>query len=169
VIVILYLSASTGKNLELANTLAEVGGTFGGEHEVINLVAENLPLYCVEAEKDGIPEQAKILTQKLSDANAFVFIAPEYNGGVPPVLSNAIAWISRSGGDDWRAAFSEKMAAVATHSGGGGAKVLSVMRSQLEHLGTNVIARQLLTHYQKALNPDSAKAVIDQLLKLSKK
>jgi NAD(P)H-dependent FMN reductase len=82
-------------------------------------------------------------------------------------MSNAIAWISRAGGEDWRNAFNGKYAAVATHSGGGGQKVLSAMRSQLQHLGTTVLARELLTHYQKALNPDSAKAVLEQLLSLS--
>ena len=166
---VVYLAASTGKNLELAKELASVGETLGGEHEVINLVAEDLPLYNTEAEKNGIPDKANALAGKLIAADGIVLIAPEYNGSIPPVLTNAIAWISRSGNDDWREAFSEKIAAVATHSGGGGSKVLSAMRSQLEHLGTNVIARQILTHYQKALNPDSAKAVIGQILKLSSK
>lgn len=166
---ILYLSATTGKNLELAKALANTGSTIGGEHRVISLVAENLPLYSTEAEQVGVPEAAKILTQNLTEADALVLIAPEYNGSIPPVLTNAIAWISRSGGDDWRAAFSGKIAAVATHSGGGGQKVLAAMRAQLEHLGTNVLARQILTHYKKPLNPDSAKAVIGELLNYSKK
>lgn len=166
---ILYITASTGKNLELANTLADVGKELGGDHEVINLVDCELPLYCVEEEKNGIPDQAKVLTQKLIEAEGFILIAPEYNGSIPPIMTNAIAWISRSGGEDWRAAFSEKIAAVATHSGGGGIKVLAAMRSQLEHLGTTVVARQILTHYQKSLNPDSAKAVIGHLLKLANK
>jgi len=166
---ILYLSASTGKNLELANALANIGSTLGGDHQVIDLVSEGLPLYSTEEEKNGIPEAAETLTNRLIAADGLVLIAPEYNGSIPPVLTNAIAWISRSGGDDWREAFAGKMGAVATHSGGGGQKVLLALRTQLEHLGTNVLARQILTHYQKPLNPDSAKAVVEELLKYSKK
>ena len=81
-------------------------------------------------------------------------------------INNAIAWVSRSGQDDWRAAFAQKFCALATHSGGGGDKVLLAMRTQMEHLGCNVLARQLLTHYQKPLNPESATAVLKELKSL---
>ncbi len=165
---ILYLCSSSGKNLELAKFLKETGESLGGEHQLIDLVALNLPLYSTVAESEGMPSQIKDLCNQMIDAKGFVYIAPEYNGSIPPVMSNSIAWISRAGGEDWRNAFNGKYAAVATHSGGGGQKVLSAMRTQLEHLGTTVIARELLTHYQKALNPDSAKAVLEQLLSLAK-
>lgn len=165
---ILYLCASVGKNLELTKELHQIGEDYFESSEIVNLVNLDLPLYSTIEEKNGIPENAKSLTEKMIHAKALVYIAPEYNGLIPPVLNNAIAWVSRSGGEDWRAAFNGKLAVIATHSGGGGDKALNAMRMQLQHLGTTVLARQLLTHYQKALNPESAQAIFMQLKSLIK-
>ena len=164
---LIILVASTCKNLELAETLKTTAESIDFPSTVINLVDLELPLYSVEAESHGVPEKAGQLRDQLIAAKAIITVAPEYNGSTPPAFNNAIAWVSRSGGDDWRGAFAKKFSAVATHSGGGGQKVLDVMRLQLQHLGSNVIARELLTHYQKALKPDSALAVLTELKKLS--
>jgi hypothetical protein len=53
--------------------------------------------------------------------------------------------------------------ALATHSGGGGQKVLISMRLQFSHLGATVLGRELLTTTKKPLNERSAQAVLDQL------
>jgi len=86
---------------------------------------------------------------------------------MPPVLNNAMAWTSRST-DSWRDAFNEKIIGLATHSGGGGEKGLQAMRIMYQHLGANILARELLTTYEKQLNEDSVKKMIAQLVKLSK-
>jgi len=86
---------------------------------------------------------------------------------MPPVLNNAMPWTSRST-DSWRDAFNEKIVGLATHSGGGGAKGLQAMRIMYQHLGANILARELLTTYEKPLNGDSANNMIEQLIKLSK-
>jgi chromate reductase len=103
----------------------------------------------------------------MTEARSLVFCAPEYNGSMPPIVNNAIAWVSRSGSEDWRAAFNGKPAVVATHSGGGGLKVTQAMRAQLEHLGAIVLPRPIITNYQKVFNQDSAVAILTQLKKLS--
>jgi NAD(P)H-dependent FMN reductase len=162
---ILYLVASKGKNVELADKLFEIGQKLGGEHEVLNLCDENLPLYVTGAEKKESPENLPALVAKMQKAKAFVFVAPEYNGGIPPVLSNTVAWVSVSGGDDWRAAFNGKFAAIATHSGGPAAKLGRALRLQFNHIGTTILAREINTSYSKALNEDSAEDVLNQLLK----
>ena len=159
---ILMICASEGANLQLSHSLAEIATSLDIPCEVLNLVGCNLPLYSAAAESSGIPDGVLHLAQKMKDASGFVCIAPEYNGSLPPVLNNAIAWVSRSG-EDWREAFAKKFAALATHSGGGGQKVLASMRQQLEHLGCNCLARQLLTTYQEALKPSSAEAVLKEL------
>ncbi len=156
------LVTSSGKNLDLGNTLLEMAIKAGHDTELIDITALDLPLYSSTAEKNGIPTEAKTLTTKLLASESMIFIAPEYNGSVPPVFNNAIAWISRAA-ENWRDAFNEKTAAIATHSGGGGAHVLMAMRSQLAFIGMNVIGRQLLTSYQKPLNPESADAILKQL------
>lgn len=162
----LFLVASLNNNAKLTETLAEEWSRLGGEPHIINIVDLDLPLYSTRAEDLGLPDAAAEASRRMIKADALVFIAPEYNGSIPPSLTNLIAWISRSG-DDWRGAFNNKAAVVATHSGGGGIKVLEAMRSQLSHLGANVLGRVIHTHFKKELNPDSATAVLSQLMSLA--
>ena len=42
------------------------------------------------------------------------------------------------------------------------------MRIMFQHLGANILAREILTTYEKALNEDSAKLVIKKLANLAK-
>lgn len=161
------LVASSGNNMKLALKLQELAIEQGSKVELIDLVDLNLPLYSTkEEEKNGIPTQVKELASKILDLKAFIIIAPEYNGVMPPVLNNAMAWTSRST-KDWRDAFNEKAVGLATHSGGGGTKGLQAMRMMFQHLGANVIAREILTTYEKPLNEHTANNMIIQLIKLS--
>jgi len=162
------LVASANNNVNLANKLQEIATQNGVEAELIKLVDLDLPLYStVEEERNGIPENALGLAEKILSLKAFIVVAPEYNGVMPPVLNNAMSWTSRAT-KDWRDAFNEKIVGLATHSGGGGAKGLQAMRIQFQHLGANILARELLTTYEKPLNEDSAVVMIKQLEKLSK-
>jgi chromate reductase, NAD(P)H dehydrogenase (quinone) len=161
------LVASSGNNMKLALKLQELAIEQGSKVELIDLVDLNLPLYSTkEEEKNGVPTQVKELASKILDLKAFIIIAPEYNGVIPPVLNNAMAWTSRST-KDWRDAFNEKAVGLATHSGGGGTKGLQAMRMMFQHLGANVIAREILTTYEKPLNEHTANNMIIQLIKLS--
>ena len=162
------LVASANNNRKLGQTLSDIATELNVETKVINLVDLNLPLYStVEEENNGIPDIAKELAHEILDLKAFIVVAPEYNGVMPPVLNNAMAWTSRAT-ENWRDAFNEKIVGLATHSGGGGAKGLQAMRIQFQHLGANILARELLTTYEKPLNVDSAKNMIEQLDRLSK-
>ncbi|MDD0851910.1 NAD(P)H-dependent oxidoreductase [Halobacteriovorax sp. GB3] len=158
------LCATSGNNLKLSHSLEEVLKELGAEVELINLEALDLPLYSPKEEGNGIPEKATHVADTLAASQGIVMVAPEYNGSLPPVMNNAVAWISRTG-EDWRAAFNGKFSVVATHSGGGGSKVCNAMRQQLEHVGSVVLPRTIVTNYQKELNPKSAKAIMTQLLK----
>ena len=162
------LVASSNNNLKLALKLQELALSQNCEVELINLVDLRLPLYStVEEQENGIPESALDLASKILDLKAFIIVAPEYNGVMPPVLNNAMAWTSRAT-KDWRDAFNEKIVGLATHSGGGGAKGLQAMRIMFQHLGANILAREILTTYEKPLNDESAIAMINSLVKLSK-
>lgn len=161
------LVASATNNRKLGDKLAQLAHEENVETEVINLVDIHLPLYStVEEENNGIPESAKELAETILSLKAFIIVAPEYNGVMPPVLNNAMAWTSRAT-ENWRDAFNEKIVGLATHSGGGGAKGLQAMRIQFQHLGANILARELLTTYEKQLSDESAKIMINQLVKLS--
>ena len=163
----LFLSATNGSNLQLAELLTGFAEESGASTEIIRLEDLNMPLFTPSIkEANGVPDSATELTQKFLAADALIFLAPEYNGSIPPVLTNAIAWMSVAG-DDFRAAFNGRFAVVGTHSGGGGFKVLEAMRSQLNHLGMIVLARSFQTSFSKQQNPDSAHAIFNQLTKLS--
>jgi NAD(P)H-dependent FMN reductase len=162
------LVASASNNRKLGDKLKELATIENVEAEVINLVDLDLPLYStVEEGRNGIPDTAKELANKILSLKAFIIVAPEYNGVMPPVLNNAMAWTSRAT-ESWRDAFNEKIVGLATHSGGGGQKGLQAMRIQFQHLGANILARELLTTYEKPLGEDSAKIMIKQLVKLSR-
>ena len=161
------LVASSNNNLKLANELKNIADELNFDSEIINLVDYNLPLYStVEEDKNGIPESVLDLTTKIMDLKAFIVVAPEYNGVMPPVLNNAMAWTSRST-KNWRDAFNDKIVALATHSGGGGQKGLQAMRIMFQHLGANILAREILTTYEKPLNEETAISMINNLTKLS--
>ncbi|PCJ59269.1 MAG: NADPH-dependent FMN reductase [Planctomycetota bacterium] len=159
------IATTNGNNLKLAELIKSVCEELQYEIDFINLEDQDLPLYTPTQEKGGIPEKAIQITETLIKNDLMIFVAPEYNGSIPPVLNNMVAWVSRAG-EDWRQAFNNKMAVVATHSGGGGLKVCRHMREQLEHLGTFVHPRPILTNFGKEFNLDSAKETLSSFKKL---
>jgi len=159
------ITASTGHNLTLATTIKTTLQQKKTSTNLLNLVDENLPLYTPTFQKEhGIPKQVLALTTQLLNTKAFIFVAPEYNGGIPPTLVNLIAWVSVST-ENWRDCFNGKIAAIATHSGSGGVMVLAAMRQQLSYIGLTVLGRQLHTNYAKPLNTESLEDVLNQLIK----
>ena len=160
---ILVFFASQGKNKDLAHKVVEELARQGKQYELIDLVGINLPLYSTEFENgEERPSDLSELLKKMSDSSSQVYLAPEYNGSVPPVLNNFIAWVSRSS-SDWRESFNEKKCLIGTHSGGGGAHVLMAMRQQFSFIGMNVLGRQILTNYSKDLTSETLQSVCRQL------
>lgn len=81
-------------NKQLAHALVSLApGDFTFEFLDIG----NLPLYSQDYDAD-FPEAARTLKQKLTEANALLFVTPEYNRSIPGVLKNAIDWGSRPWG-----------------------------------------------------------------------
>jgi NAD(P)H-dependent FMN reductase len=101
----------------------------------------------------------------LAAAPRWVICAPEYNGGIPPVLTSAIAWLSVQG-NDFRALFNCRPVVIATHSGSGGASVLTALRLQLAYLGAHVVGRQALERGEESLASSSLDDVLRRLLAL---
>ena len=159
---VLICTASSGENRKLAFRIAELAVSEDMTPEVLDLTMDPLPLYTPERESEGEPPGVAVLEKQFARATSMVFCAPEYNGSIPPTLSNAIAWLSVVG-DDFRSLFNGRPVAIATHSGGGGQKVLVSMRIQFAHLGSNVIGRELITRKNKPLNEDAARSVLRQL------
>lgn len=160
---ICILAFSEGKNLELAQQFETKFKSLGVESTILDIVKIDLPIYTTMSEKKFDPATLVNPFKEVLNADAFVFVAPEYNGGPPPSFSNFLAWVSRST-KEWREAFNNRPAAIATHSAGGGLTVLTIMRLQLAYLGMNVLGRQIHTTLQKALDDSSLTEVSKQLI-----
>jgi chromate reductase len=98
-----------------------------------------LPFYNADVEAEGDPPSVVAFKTALSQADGILIATPEYNDGIPGVLTNAIDWGSRLPG---RAPLSGKPVAVM----GASPSQIGTARAQL-HL------RQLLSHVQARILP----------------
>lgn len=72
--------------------------------EVTDLLEENLPFYDAAVSpmySSDTPEAAKAWTEKIGNADGFIFVTPEYNRSVPASVKNAIdflyaQWLTKS-------------------------------------------------------------------------
>ena len=161
----LMITATSGTNRELADVFASAATAKGHETEVIDLAEMDLPMFTIARSKN--PEEAPDISELVSDmtqSDAWVVIAPEYNGSIPPTLNNALAWLSTA--MDWqsfRTLCTGKPVGLATHSGGGGAHVIMAMRQQFSYIGADVIGRACMSGRDKEANPETIDAMIDNL------
>ena len=164
----LIFVSSLNENMNLANTIKSKLDKQNIESRIINLVDLNLPMYdTFKEQNDGIPQIALDLAKQMEEATAYIFVSPEYNFGVPPVLVNAIAWISRIG-DNFRKLFTLKKIQLATHSGSNGQDLLNALRSQFTRLGAIVMPREILATYEKKCKEDSLERILEQFETLIK-
>ena len=163
---VLVIAASDGKNLVLANKWVEVGTESGYSMDILDLCADELPLYTPSRDESGTPILLDLIERRMADADAWVVCAPEYNGSIPPTLNNAIAWLSTKG-EDFRGLFNGRPVGLSTHSGGGGQSVIAAMRMQFSYLGSNVVGRSVISNKTKEANPDAMRFILKQLSKLS--
>ena len=162
---LLVIAASNGENLKLAQRFASQANALGQTAEVLDLTTVDLPLFTPRTQQQESPEAVSALEQQLMTAPRWVICAPEYNGSIPPSLSNAIAWLSVQG-NDFRALFNGRPVAMATFSGGGGMELLLSLRIQLTHLGAQVVGRQLLSNHAKPPKDDSIHDLLQRLLQM---
>jgi chromate reductase len=83
-------------NRALAAIAVELGPEVGLQLEP--LAIDGLPLYNgdLEAATDGLgPAEVRELRTRVDAVDLLVIATPEYNGSVPPLLKNAIDWLSR--------------------------------------------------------------------------
>ena len=166
---ILLVSATRGKNYELAQDLKEIiDNTTSIDTAVINLESYGLALYMPGIETETENETATALSAEFENADGFVFCAPEYNGGLPPILTNAFTWISVTTAN-WRDGFKDKYAVIATRSAGSGQRFLIAFRSQLEYMGTIVMPKTIAVNNGQSLNRKSAERTLQHLIHLLSK
>ena len=159
---LLVCAASNGKNLVMAHRMVELANAMGMPANLLDLTEVRLPVYTPQTDDGPLPEMLPKVESMFASADALFVCAPEYNGSIPPTLTNTIAWLSTQSAD-FRSLFNGKAVGLATHSGGGGQKVLVAMRLQFSHLGCNVVGRELLTNSKKAFRDESAEWILRQL------
>ena len=165
---IIIISASCGKNLELSKKFQTKCNELQISSEILDLTILDIPLFNPRIyTKENIPSEIIEIKEKLFSTEKWIICAPEYNGSIPPILSNLIAWLSISG-DDFRNLFNGQPIAIATFSGGVGLELLTSLRIQLVHLGSQVLGRQLLSSFSKSVDIKTIEDIIQRLLQMKK-
>jgi len=78
-------------NQQLSKALQKKAKAAGAKTGEINLGTYDLPIYHGDLKT---PPAVKKLISRMKGFDGIVMIAPEYNGGLPPVLKNAVDWTS---------------------------------------------------------------------------
>ena len=165
---LIIISASNGKNLELSKKFLKKASDIKLKSEIIDLTELEIPLFNPRIHSsENIPAQVITIKQKLFQTEKWIICAPEYNGSIPPVLTNLIAWLSISG-DDFRNLFNGQPIAIATFSGGVGIELLTSLRIQLVHLGSQVLGRQLSSCYNKPADEKTIEDILNRLSQMKK-
>ncbi|MEI4508385.1 NAD(P)H-dependent oxidoreductase [Sphingopyxis sp. CCNWLW253] len=115
----------------------------------VYLAAFDLPLYSAAREANDFPSDALKLKALFVAQDGLLFISPEYNGSLTPLLKNAIDWASRPTGDEGMVALTAyrgKAAAImsASISPFGGLRGLMHLRQILSTIQMLVIPEQVL-------------------------
>lgn len=99
----------------------------------------------LEAEK-GIPENAMKLGRQIAAHDGFLIASPEYNSSIPPLLKNALDWVSRIAKDDEKPfrPYQGKVAGLCSSSNGqfAGMRALYHLRAVLMNCQVEVITPQ---------------------------
>ncbi len=179
-------SLRTGShNAKLAAVAAYEFAQAGVEVNRISLVDFPLPIYDGDLQlKSGVPRNAVNLKRMMAAHEGVLFVTPEYNASVPPLLKNAIDWISRvQDPHEVRGeVFRNRAFAIASASQSrlGGARALQALRLILTACHANVIAGQLalafadqayddMDRLKNQADIDALKELVRQLIDVSQR
>lgn len=148
------LRAASYNTALLRNAQALKGA--GYELEVATL--HGIPPYDGDVEAaDGLPAAVIALKEQVMASDGVLMATPEYNGGVPGVLKNAIDWLSRPAADIG-IVFKDRPWAMIGASQGGFGTILSqnAWLGVLRHLGVHIWTgeRLLVSRAQAAIDAD---------------
>ena len=138
-------SIRTGSiNEKLAVNAAEAIADAGGEVNHISLADYPMPIYNGDLEEaEGIPENGRRLAELFVASQGIFIAAPEYNGGITPLLKNSLDWVSRPKSTEHRPGpYKGRVFAIggASNGGFGGYRGLLQLRHSLQNaLGTLMV------------------------------
>ena len=142
-------SLRTGShNAKLAAAAACEFALAGAEVTRISLADFPLPIYDGDLQtKSGVPKHAINLKRMMSAHHGVLIVSPDYNSSVPPLLKNAIDWMSRvqDPHETRGQVFRERAFAIAAASESrlGGTRCLAALRLILTACHATVIPNQL--------------------------
>lgn len=174
-------SLRTGSlNARLAAVVAHEFALAGVEVTRLSLGDYALPIYDGDLEtRSGVPKNAVNLKRMIGSHHGICFVTPEYNSSLPPLLKNAIDWVTRVAdrGETPGQVFRERACALASASEGrlGGSRCLAALRLILSGCRAIVIPNQLaLSFADKAYDDndrlnnagdvEALKAMVTQLI-----
>ena len=135
-------------NARLAAVAAHELAVMGAEVTRISLSDFPLPIYDGDLQtKSGVPKHAVDLKRMIGAHHGVLMVTPEYNSSVPPLLKNAIDWVSRvhDAHETRGQVFRGRAFAIAAASEGrlGGSRALAALRLILSACHAMVIPNQL--------------------------
>jgi chromate reductase len=142
-------SLRTGSlNARLAAAAAYQFAQAGAEVTRLSLGDFPLPIYDGDLQtKSGVPKNAVNLKRMMSAHHGVLIVTPEYNSSVPPLVKNAIDWVSRvqDAHETRGQIFRQRAFAIAAASEGrlGGTRCLAALRLILSACHATVIPNQL--------------------------
>lgn len=143
-------SLRTGSiNARLAAVAAKELALLDVEVTLISLSDYPLPIYDGDLEaKSGVPTNAVNLKRMIGAHHGVFIVSPEYNSSVPPLLKNAIDWVTRvrDRNETFGQVFRERAFAIGAASDGkfGGLRVLMALRQILAlGCGATVVPKQM--------------------------
>ncbi|MEM6463020.1 MAG: NAD(P)H-dependent oxidoreductase [Pseudomonadota bacterium] len=141
-------SVRTGSlNARLANAAQLSLAQLGADVTRISLIDYPMPLVSEDLKAErGIPESVMQLGRMIADHHGVFIASPEYNSSFPPLLKNAVDWVSLISEDNgaplkpWRGRY----VALGAASNGrlGGIRGLYHLRSVMMNVGSQIITEQ---------------------------
>ena len=133
--------------------------------QIISLEDLNLPLFTPSLEvkikeQKNFPKEITEIKSMLVSADATIWCSPEYNGGISPIITNTIAWVSRIG-DDWKEGFEGKKTLICSSSGGNGNNFVKGFSMQLSYLGANILEKSLIKTKKNGIKTEKFAEVLD--------
>jgi chromate reductase len=98
---ILGIAGSLRKDSYNRALLRAIAGLAPDGIEIDIFELDNIPLYNQDIDtQELMPESVRELKRRIREADAVLFVTPEYNRSIPGVLKNAIDWASRPYNDN---------------------------------------------------------------------
>src|ERR1700742_1497813 len=179
-------SLRTGShNVRLAASAAYEFAQAGVEVTRLSLGDFPLPIYDGDLQaKSGVPKHAVNLKRMIGAHHGVLIVTPEYNSSPPPLLKNAIDWVSRvqDPHETRGQVFRQRAFAIAAAAEGrlGGTRALAALRLILSACHATVIPNQLALSFadqayddmdrlKKEADIEALKALVMQLIEVSQR